>query len=56
MNNDPTLKLLTAEWEPILKELGYTKTIGLIKNGTSLVIAKELVKVMKQKENLQLFD
>lgn len=56
MNEEPTSDLLATDWEPVYKELGHSKTLGLIKNGTSLTIALEMVRVMRQKENLTLFD
>lgn len=53
MSAEPISDLLTTDWEPVYKELGYTKTIGLIKNGTSLNVAKAMVTAMKQnKKNL----
>lgn len=52
MNAEPISDLLTTDWEPVYRELGHDKAIGLIKNGTSLNVAIQMVKVMKQKENL----
>ena len=56
MSEEPISDLLTADWEPVYRELGHSKTLGLIKNGTSLAIALEIIRVMRQKENLILFD
>ena len=43
--------LLHVDWLPVYKKLGREKTIGLIKNGTSLKVAKDIIKTMKPKKN-----
>lgn len=51
--NRYTPDLVMDEWATVYKKLGRAKTIGLIKNGTSLKVAKEMVKMMKaNKESL----
>lgn len=40
--------LIREDWEPIYRKLGRTKTIGLINNGTSLYVAKQIIKSMNQ--------
>ena len=42
--------LVRADWMSVYKRLGRDKTIGLINNGTSLKVAKEMIKQMKQKQ------
>lgn len=42
--------LLRKDWVPVYKKLGRERTIGLLKNGTSLNVAKEMI---KQKENVE---
>ena len=46
--NRYTPDLLRFDWEPVYRRLGREKTIGLIKNGTSLKVAKEMMKVNKE--------
>ena len=46
----PKNDLLLKDWVPVYKKLGRERTIGLIKNGTSLKVAKEMI---KQKENVE---
>ena len=51
--NRYTPDLVMLEWVRVYKRLGRKKTIGLIKNGTSLKVAEEMVKMMKaNKETL----
>ena len=45
--------LIREDWLPVLKKLGRVRTIGLIKNGTSLEVAKAMIKVITE-DNLQL--
>lgn len=47
-NCTSTPDLLRKDWVPVYKALGRKKTIGLIKNGTSLKIAKEMIKAKKE--------
>lgn len=52
--NRYTPDLLRYNWIPVYRKLGRERTIGLIKNGTSLKVAKEMIKAMKQIEDSQL--
>lgn len=52
--NRYTPDLIRDNWIPIYKTLGREKTIGLIKNGTSLDVAKNIIKAMSQSNELQL--
>ena len=40
--------LIREDWLPVLKKFGRERTIGLIKNGTSLEVAKAMIKAMKE--------
>ena len=42
---------LSNDWLPICDHLGYERTIGLIKNGTTIDVAKQIIKTMKPKKN-----
>lgn len=46
--------LLREDWVPVYKKLGRERTIGLIKNGTSLKVAKEMIKAKNDVEQLKL--
>lgn len=46
--------LLRKDWIPVYKKLGRERTIGLIKNGTSLKVAKEMIKQKDDVEQLKL--
>ena len=50
----PKNDLLLKDWVPVYKKLGRERTIGLIKNGTSLKVAKEMVKQKNDVEQLKL--
>ena len=50
----PKNDLLLKDWEPVYKKLGRERTIGLIKNGTSLKVAKEMIKQKNDVEQLKL--
>lgn len=50
----PKNDLLLSKWVPVYKKLGRERTIGLIKNGTSLKVAKEMVKQKNDVEQLKL--
>lgn len=50
----PKNDLLLTKWVPVYKKLGRERTIGLIKNGTSLKVAKEMVKQKNDVEQLKL--
>ena len=50
--------LLTQDWLTISDVLGIDKTIGLIKNGTTLDVAKQMcqqLKAMRENNQLKLF-
>ena len=47
-SNRYTPDLLRYDWVPVYKKLGREKTIGLINNGTSLSVAKQMIKVNKE--------
>ena len=50
--------LILKSWLPVYKTLGRDKTIGLIKNGTTLDVAKltcEQLKAMRESNQLKLF-
>ena len=47
-SNKYTPDLLRYDWVPVYTKLGREKTIGLINNGTSLKVAKEMMKVNKE--------
>ena len=46
--NRYTPDLLRYDWIPVYTKLGRKRTIGLINNGTSLKVAKDMIKVMEQ--------
>lgn len=46
--------LLREDWVPVYKKLGRERTIGLIKNGTSLEVAKQMLKAKENVEQLKL--
>lgn len=46
--------LLRKDWVPVYNKLGRERTIGLIKNGTSLDVAKEMLKMRDNVEQLKL--
>lgn len=50
----PKNDLLLKDWVPVYKKLGRKRTIGLIKNGTSLKVAKEMIKQKNDVEQLKL--
>ena len=50
----PKNDLLLTKWVPVYKKLGRERTIGLIKNGTSLKVAKEMIKQKDDVEQLKL--
>ena len=50
--------LILKSWLPVYKTLGRDKTIGLIKNGTTLDVAKQMceqLKAMRENNQLKLF-
>lgn len=50
----PKNDLLLTDWVPVYKKLGRERTIGLIKNGTSLDVAKQILKAKDDVEQLKL--
>ena len=50
----PKNDLLLKDWMPVYKKLGRERTIGLIKNGTSLEVAKQMIKAKDDVEQLKL--
>ena len=46
--------LLRKDWIPVYTKLGRERTIGLIKNGTSLKVAKEMIKAKDDVEQIKL--
>lgn len=50
----PKNDLLLTKWVPVYKKLGRERTIGLIKNGTTLKVAKEMIKQKDDVEQLKL--
>ena len=50
----PKNDLLLSKWVPVYKKLGRERTIGLIKNGTSLEVAKKMIKAKDDVEQLKL--
>lgn len=47
-DNSHAPDLIREDWEPVYRKLGRTKTIGLIQNGTSLYVAKQIINSMNQ--------
>lgn len=50
----PKNDLLLSKWVPVFKALGRERTVKLIKNGTSLEAAKNMIKVKDNVEQLKL--
>ena len=50
----PKNDLLLSKWVPVFKALGRERTVKLIKNGTSLDVAKEMLKMRDNVEQLKL--
>lgn len=50
----PKNDLLLKDWVPVYKKLGRERTIGLIENGTSLEVAKQMLKAKDDVEQLKL--
>lgn len=50
----PKNDLLLKDWVQVYKKLGRERTIGLIKNGTSLEVAKQMLKAKDDVEQLKL--
>ncbi|MBO7323707.1 MAG: hypothetical protein J6U51_09025 [Bacteroidales bacterium] len=53
-SNRYTPDLLRYDWVPVYTKLGREKTIGLIKNGTTLSVAKQIIKSMGKPKEEQL--
>ena len=47
-SNRYTPDLLRYDWVPVYNKLGRENTIGLIKNGTTIDVAKKMIKVNKE--------
>ena len=52
--NRYTPDLLRYDWIPVYTKLGRKRTIGLINNGTSLNVAKQMIKAMEQINDTQM--
>ena len=50
----PKNDLLLKGWVLVYKNLGRERTIGLIKNGTSLEVAKQMIKAKDNVEQLKM--
>lgn len=50
----PKNDLLLKGWVPVFKALGRERTVKLIKNGTSLEVAKQMIKAKNDVEQLKL--
>lgn len=50
----PKNDLLLSKWVPVFKALGRDRTVELIKNGTSLEMAKQIIKAKDNVEQLKL--
>lgn len=46
--------LLRKDWIPVYTKLGRERTIGLIKNGTSLEVAKQMLRAKENVKKLKL--
>lgn len=50
----PKNDLLLSKWVPVYTKLGRERTMGLIKNGTSLEVANQMLKAKENVEQLKL--
>ena len=50
----PKNDLILSKWVPVFKALGRERTVKLIKNGTSLEVAKKMIKAKDDVEQLKL--
>ena len=50
----PKNDLILSKWVPVYKKLGRNKTVKLIENGTSLEVAKKMIKAKDDVEQLKL--
>lgn len=50
----PKNDLLLSKWVPVFKALGRERTVKLIENGTSLEVAKKMIKAKDDVEQLKL--
>lgn len=50
----PKNDLILTKWAPVYKALGRDRTIKLINNGTSLEVAKQMLKAKDDVEQLKL--
>ena len=50
----PKNDLLLSKWVPVYKALGRERTVNLIKSGTSLEVAKKMIKAKDDVKQLKL--
>ena len=50
----PKNDLILSKWVPVFKALGRERTVKLIENGTSLEVAKKMIKAKDDVEQLKL--
>ena len=50
----PKNDLIQVKWVDVYRKLGRERTIGLISNGTSLEVAKQIIKAKDNVEQLKL--
>lgn len=50
----PKNDLISSKWVPVYNKLGRERTIGLIKNGTSLEVVKQMLRAKENVEQLKL--
>lgn len=50
----PKNDLIQVKWVGVYRKLGRERTIGLIRNGTSLKVAKQIIKAKDNVEQLKL--
>ena len=50
----PKNDLILTKWVPVFKALGRERTVKLIENGTSLEVAKQMIKAKDAVEQLKL--
>lgn len=50
----PKNDLIQVKWGDVYRKLGRERTIGLIRNGTSLEVAKQIIKAKDNVEQLKL--
>lgn len=50
----PKNDLILTKWVPVFKALGRERTVKIIKNGTSLEVAKQMIKAKDDVKQLKL--